>query len=67
MKELGIPTGKTGPIHNEAPEKTIVLLSDHPPGDANATGTPTISRNEVAIKPNKANWNAIVIIMIFST
>lgn len=55
MKELGIPTEKTNPIHNEAPEKTIFLLLDHPPGDANATGTPTTSRNEVAINANKAN------------
>ena len=67
MKEFGIPTKETDPIHNEAPEKTIFLLLDQPPGDANATGTPTTSRNEMAINPNKANWNAIVIIVIVST
>lgn len=55
MKELGIPTEKTDPIHNEAPEKTIFLLLDQLPGDANATGTPTTSKNEIAINANKAN------------
>ncbi|KAH7372459.1 hypothetical protein KP509_17G005400 [Ceratopteris richardii] len=38
----------TNPIHNEAPEKTIFLLLDHPSGDANTTGTPTTNRNDVA-------------------
>ena len=55
MKELGIPTKETNPIHNEAPEKTMLLLPDQPPGEANATGTPTTSRNEMATNKNKAN------------
>lgn len=53
MKELSIPTEETDPTHNEAPEKTIFLLLDQPPGDANATGTPTTSRNEMAINANR--------------
>ena len=52
---MGIPTEETDPIHNEAPEKTILLLLDQPSGDANAMGTPTTSKNEMAINPNKAN------------
>ena len=67
MKELGIPTKETNPIHNEAPEKTMLLLPDQPPGEANATGTPTTSRNEMATNKNKANWNAIVMILVIST
>lgn len=63
---MGIPTKETDPIHNDAPEKTTFLLLDQPSGDANATGTPTTSKNEMAINPNKANWNAIVIILIIS-
>ena len=67
MKELSIPTEKTNPIHNEAPEKTMFLLPDQPPGEANATGTPTTSMNEMATNTNKANWNAIVMILFIST
>jgi hypothetical protein len=64
MEELRIPTGKTNPIHNEAPEKTTFLLLTRPPGEANTTGTPITSRNEIAINANTANWKAIVIVVI---
>jgi hypothetical protein len=52
---LGIPTKKTNPIHNEAPENTKFLLLDQPSGDASATGTPTTSKNDMVISANKAN------------
>lgn len=37
------------------PEKTALLFSVHPLGEANTTGTPTTKRNDNAIKPNRVN------------
>lgn len=61
MKELRIPTRRTNAIHNETPENIIFLLLDQPSGEANATGTPIINKNEIAIKANILNWKTIVI------
>ena len=55
MDELRIPTRKTNPIHNEAPEKTVFLLLNQPSGEANTTGTPITNKNEIAINANTAN------------
>lgn len=60
MKELRIPTKKTNPIHNDAPENRTFLLLDQPSGEASTTGTPITRRNEIAINANTANWKAIV-------
>jgi hypothetical protein len=64
MEEFRIPTRKTKPIHNEAPEKTTFLLVTQPPGEANTTGTPITNKNEIAINANTANWKAIVIVVV---
>jgi hypothetical protein len=67
MKELGIPTRKTNPIHNEAPENMTFLLLDQPSGEASTTGTPITRRNEIAISANTANWKAIVMVVILQS
>lgn len=43
------------------PEKTKVLLSDHPFGVANTTGTPITNPKETKIKENKASCRIDVI------
>jgi hypothetical protein len=67
MKELRIPTKKTNPIHNEAPENTTFLLLDQPSGEASTTCTPITRRNEIGISANTANWKAIVMVVILQS
>ena len=53
--ELNMPTVKTSKNHTLKPEKTKVLFSVQPFGDANTTGTPTTSPKETKINANKAS------------
>ena len=52
-KELNTPTKNTSNTHKPRPEKTVLLFSVQPSGDANATGTLTTKKNDKAIKANK--------------
>ena len=53
-KELKIPTVKTKRSHKLKPEKTTLLFSVHPLGEAKTTGTPTTNAKDTKIKASKA-------------
>lgn len=53
--ELQIPTVNTSRSHKLNPEKTNVLFSDQPFGEAKTTGTPTSKAKDTAIKANNAS------------
>lgn len=67
MRELRIATRKTNPIHNDVPENTKFLLLDQPSEEANTTGTLINKIDEVAINAKRANWKAIVMLVILQT
>jgi hypothetical protein len=54
--EFRSPTRKTSRIHVLTPEKTKPFDVVQPSGDAKITGTPTIIRNERAIRQKTASW-----------
>ena len=54
-KEFKIPTANTNRIHSPRPEKTVLLYSVQPSGEAKTTGTPTTKRKDNKIKANRAN------------
>ena len=54
-KELKTPTVNTNNNQRLKPEKTKLLFSDQPFGEAKTTGTPTTKANDTTIKANKAS------------
>ena len=76
MRELGMPTKKTNPIHNDLPENTTFFLSkkkktfllfDQSSGEANTTVTLIGKIDEVTIIAKTSNWKAIVIHLILQS
>ena len=77
MRELGMPTKKTNPIHNDLPENTTFFLSkkkkktfllfDQSSGEANTTVTLISKIDEVTIIAKTSNWKAIVILLILQS
>jgi len=56
-----MPTVKTSKNQMLKPEKTKVLFSVHPFGEAKTTGTPTTNPKETKINANKASCRIEVI------
>ncbi|KAK4585398.1 hypothetical protein RGQ29_022880, partial [Quercus rubra] len=67
MRELGMPTKKTNPIHNDLLENTTFFLFDQSSGEANTTVTLISKIDEVTIIAKTSNWKAIVILLILQS
>ena len=64
--ELSTPTTNTKRSHKPRPEKTVVLFSVQPFGEAKTTGTPTTNKNERAINAKTVSWKIKVINLRFN-